>query len=54
MNDFVKNEWGLTAVNSCEWQVIEGGYVEPSISDMNIPQNQETIIERLQKIFILW
>jgi len=33
MKNDVKKAWGLTALQECERQAIEGGYVEPTISN---------------------
>ena len=40
MNNFIKTEWGLVALEKCAQRAIEGGYVEPSITNPPSPTSE--------------
>jgi len=50
MNDYVKKEWGLTALEESERRAIEGGWVEPTITNPGTEMDK-TIIK---VVTILW
>ncbi|MCL1973717.1 MAG: hypothetical protein FWG54_02735 [Bacteroidetes bacterium] len=45
MNDYVKNEWGLSALEESAQKAIDGGYVQPTPSNVPGYDPGPTIIE---------
>ena len=54
MNNYMKTEWSLTALKECEKKDIDGGYVEPNITQTGENSNAEPSKEYIKIVTVLW